>query len=171
MKTEKTKILIVNEYHPDETFAAEVGKYLYRNSHPGIKVVRYRPTYNLRHFIEEFDPLVSIVLHADDQEFAAAIVYIAKSREEGRVVLKHVRNFVSRYWNGASMPQSLHEKVYYGRFLCHAKRSLIDLELNPEYLSLQEAAELTEDLAKYIINLTKKKKMKRIITGREYTKL
>lgn len=171
MKVKKPKVLIVSGYHPDETFATSVGEYLSQNnSQNGIKVVQYdgkpekgKSNYNLRRFIEAFGPLiVPIVLHEDEQDFTAAVVYIAKSKDERRMVLKPLREFVSRYWDGFSLPY----EVYYGRFLCYnARYSLIDIELNPKYLSLKEAAELTKDFAEYVISLTKKRKMKQIIAS------
>jgi len=70
METERTKVLIVSRYHPREIFAVRVGEYLLQNnSNPDIKVVKYtgKPdrrtsTYNLRKFIENFNPVISPII-------------------------------------------------------------------------------------------------------------
>ena len=151
-KMERPKILIINKYHPKEIFAARVGEYLYaNNSNPDLKIVEYTgradrktSTYNLRRFIEEFDPVISpIILHDDDFEFDAAIVYCAKSRKERMLARKPLVNFVSNY-------EGL---IYYGRFLTYnTKYNLIDLELNLE-IGLGKAVDLVESFSKYLIDL------------------
>ena len=153
MGTERTKILVVSGYHPEEIFAVRVGECLFQNnSNPDIKVVRYtgKPdrktsTYNLRRFIENFVPVISpIILHGDDDlDFDAAIVYCAKSKGEWKKVLKPLRNFAMRY-NGL---------IISGRFLTYnTKYNLIDFELNSR-VGLERAANLVESFSEYLIDL------------------
>jgi len=153
METEKSKILIVSGYHPAEIFAVKVGEYLSQNnSNPEIKVIKYagkpdrdKSTYNLRRFIENFDPIISpIILHSDDDlDFNAAIVYCAKSKKERMLARKPLDDFISKY-NGL---------IIYGRFLTYnTKYTLIDLELNPK-LGLEKALDLVKSFSEYLIDL------------------
>ena len=150
---EKSKILIVSGYHPNETFALRVGEdFCQKNSNPNVQAVEYtgKPdrktsTYNLRQFIENFDPVISpIILHDDDElEFDAAIVYCAKSKMERKRALRPLLDFASKY-------QGL---IATGRFLtCNIKCTLIDLELNPK-MGLEKARELLESFSEYLIDL------------------
>ena len=153
METERPKILIVSGYHPKETFAVRVGEYfLQNNSNPDIKVVRYTgksdrktSTYNLRKFIENFDPVISpIVLHGDDDlDFDAAIVYCAKTKKERTLAKNPLFDFASQSgW-----------LIVSGRFLTYnTKYNLIDLELNSKMESLK-AVELVENFSEYLLNL------------------
>lgn len=153
MKTEKPKILIVSGYHPAETFAVRVGEYLLQNnSNPEVKVMGYtgKPdrktsTYNLRKFIESFDPVISpIILHGDDDlDLDAVIIYCAKTKKERMIARKPLSDFVSRYGG----------LVIYGRFLTYnTKYSLIDLELNSR-MGLEKAVDLVRSFSEYLIDL------------------
>jgi len=154
MVGEKPKILIVSNYHSEETFAIRVGEYLFQNnSNPEIKVVRYagKPdrrtsTYNLRRFIENFDPVISpIILHGDDDlGIDVAIVYCAKSKSEKMLARKPLFDFVSNYGG----------LIVYGRFLTfNTKCSLIELELNSKIGSLQRTVDFVKSFSEYLIDL------------------
>jgi len=160
METERTKVLIVSRYHPREIFAVRVGEYLLQNnSNPDIKVVKYtgKPdrrtsTYNLRKFIENFNPVISpIILHGEDTlEFDAAIVYCARTKQEWKKALNPLRNFTLRY-NGLLVP---------GRFRTYnTKYNLIDLELNSN-LGIKKAINLVENFSEYLIDLYLNKEVK-----------
>lgn len=148
----KPKVLIVSGYHPDETLAAQVGEtVLRRPPGPHIKVVRYTgkadkdgSTRNLRRFIENFDPELSIVLHSDDNlETNALIFYQLRPEETAKMVRKLLLRFVLRY---AENPM-----VFFGFITrANAKRTLIDLELGSQ-MELEKAVHLTACLANYFV--------------------
>lgn len=150
---ERPKILIVSGYHPNETFAVKIGEYLFQNNlNSDVKIARYTgkrdrkgSTYNLRRFIEGFDPVISpLVLHDDDDlEIEAVIIYCAKSKGERRKALKPLVDFTSRYSG----------RIACGRFLTfNTKCDLIEIELNSR-LGLQKAVDLIENFSKYLVNL------------------
>ena len=160
--TEKLKILIISGYHPKETFAVNVGECLFQNtSTHNLEAARYtgKPdrktsTYNLRRFVEEFNPVISpIILHGDDdQAFDAAIIYCAKSKQEKRRALKPLSDFILRLDGG--------NLIVFGRFLTYNTRyNLIDLELNSK-MGLQKAINLVEDFSRYLLNLYLEKGVK-----------
>lgn len=160
---ERPRILIVIGYHPKETFAIDVGEHLLQNAPaPDVKVVRYtgKPdrktsTYNLRRFIEEFDPLISpIILHSDDDlETDAAIIYCAKSRQMKRRVRKPLLDFCFKHSEGDDL-------VVWGRFLIHnTKCSLIDIELNSK-MGFKKSVNLVESFYKYLLSLYFEKRIK-----------
>jgi len=92
---ERPKVLIVYGYHPKEIFAAETGRRLEQDMpNADIKVVKYdgradegMSTHYLRKFVETFDPVISpLVLHGDDDmDTDMAIIYNAKSKQDGRL--------------------------------------------------------------------------------------
>lgn len=155
MEAEKLLILIVSGYHPKETFAVSVGDYLIQNnSTPNVKVVKYKgkrdretSTYNLRRFIESYDPLISpIILHdwSIPEQIYAVIVYRAKSKNEMRKALRPLLEFK----NKCNVP------IDTGRFLDYnTKYSLVDIELNSEMKSLPKAVDLIENFSRYLIEL------------------
>ena len=151
MGTERTKILVVSGYHPEEIFAVRVGECLFQNnSNPEIKVVRYagKPddSDHLEQLILEQNPLIaSIILHGDDDlGCEAMIVYLAKTEEEKRLMEELLINFILRYEMGLVDGNALLNKKEYTQ---------IDIELNSRQLSLIKAAELITGFSEYLIDL------------------
>ena len=154
-------ILIVYGYHPKEVFAVKVGEYfLEHNSNPGIKVVRYerrrdtgKSTYQLRKFVEKFNPAISpIILHNDSvfDRLCGAVVYNAKSEKERRQAAKSLMEF--------SLEKN--DLVAFGTFLTPGTNyNLFDIELNPRAVSVEEAKGLIERFVEYLIDLRLRRKI------------
>lgn len=152
---ERTKILIVSDYHPKETFAVEVGNFLSRESLPlGVKVGKYQDmprdrktsTYHLRKFVAKFDPMIPpIVLHGDDalEEIGAAIIYCAsKGKKERKKAHRLITNFALRYKDCLITVGSFSTQ--------NTSYSLIEIELN-SYLGIKKAAKLIKHFIRYLI--------------------
>lgn len=161
---EKLKILIVYGYHPKEIFAVETGEYLLRDVLAAeMRIVKYEgradggtSTYYLRKFVETFDPLISpIVLHCDDDmDMDMAIVYRAKSKQEGRSSHRPLLEFCFDRSNHGN------DLIVWGRFFTqNTNYSVIDIELNSR-MGTEKAAAMIKDFSQYLINLYLNKKIK-----------
>ncbi len=161
---EKPRILIVFGYHPEEIFAVKVGERLSCDSTDAdVKVVGYEgkpdeglSSYYLRKFVEIFDPLISpIVLHGDDDmDTDMAIVYKAKSKQEGRMSHRSLLEFCFDRSNHGN------DLIVWGRFLTYNNHySIIDIELNSR-MGMEKAVILIKDFSQYLIDLYLKRGIK-----------
>lgn len=153
--SERPKILIVSGYHPKETFAVEVGEYLFRNnSNSAIKVVRYTggidsgpSNYRLRRFIEKFNPeLISIILHGDDDTpMDVVIISFVRSRKERMKILSLLFDLYFKYRTESDILV-----IGDARLKPNTKHSLIELELNSK-MGLQESVKLVESFSQCLL--------------------
>lgn len=154
---ERPMILIVYGYHPKEIFAVETGKHLAQDTpSTGIKVVKYdgrfdggTSTYYLRKFVETFDPLISpIILHGDDDMDAdMAIIYNAKSKQEGRASHRPLLEFCFDRSNHGN------DLIVWGRFLTwNTNYSVIDIELNSR-MGMEKSVAMVKDISQYFTDL------------------
>lgn len=161
---EKLKVLIVFGYHQKEKFAVETGERLLREEpNAEIKIAEYEgrtdggiSTYYLRKFVEIFDPLISpIILHSDDDmDMDMAIIYNAKSKQEGRAAHRPLLEFCLDRSNHSS------DLIVWGRFLTqNTNYSVIDIELNSR-VGVEKAAALVKDFSRYLIRLYLDRKIK-----------
>jgi len=159
------KILIIYGYHPKEIFAVEAGKYLAEHNTSGgdARIVEYdgRPdiglsTHQLRTFVETFDPLISpLVLHGDDDMDAdMAIIYNAKSKQEGKASHRPLLEFCFDRSNHGN------DLIVCGRFVTHSTNyGVIDIELNSR-MGAEKAAAIIKDFSQYLIGLYLSKQIK-----------
>lgn len=159
MQADRPKILIVYGYHPEETFAVNVGEsFLRDNADPDIKVVEYTGSLdqktsnrNLRLFVRKFEPIISpIILHSDDHLGTdALIIHCAQSKQKKKELLRPLFDFAFICKNNNLL-------VIFDIFLVpNTLSGLIEIELDPK-MGSGKAMNLLRDFSQYLLDLSER---------------